>query len=162
MERLLAARLGDAASVGSAGTNAVVGAPIYPLMADWLEWAGVPADGFAARQITSGLINSSDLILTATTAHRSAIVAREAAALRYTFTLLEFAHAVTRPDAPPVGGLPAGERIGLLAEYARRARPRLLVDQDIIDPYGRDDQVYQQAFALIDEAVAAVAYALTS
>lgn len=112
-ERLLAARLGDRAEVTSAGTRAVVGAPIDPGMASLLDTAGEASGGFAARQLTATQIRDADLVLALTRAHRARILEEVPAALRRTFTLLEFARIVASPTC----------RAAPTARWGRWSRP---------------------------------------
>lgn len=153
-ERLLAAGLGARVAVGSAGTRAVVGAPIDPGMATQLDAAGVASDRFAARQLTAAQVRDADLVLALTRAHRARILDEVPAALRRTFTLLEFARIVASPDLPRT----AGGSLGSLVETA--ARHRHLGDvthgDDVPDPYGRGAVAFAESYALIDATVAAI------
>ena len=153
-ERLLSARWGAPVSVGSAGTHAVVGAPIDPGMAAHLDAAGVAAGGFAARQLTAAQIRDADLVLALTRAHRARILDEVPAALRRTFTLLEFARIVGSPGLP--GG--AGGSLPLRVEAAARHRHLgdVLHDDDVPDPYGREAAAFAESYGLIDAAVAAI------
>jgi len=155
IERLLAHHLGGSGVVASAGTMAVVGAPIFEPMAQLLLGVGVSPAGFAARRITSQMINESDLILTASTEHRSAVVALQPLAMKKTFTLLEFAHTIPHVK-DSVAHLPLEERVPALAQHAYHARPHLRLAReqiDIPDPYGKTEEVYVTAFTLITQAV---------
>jgi len=155
IERLLAHHLSESACVSSAGTMAVVGAPIAEPMARLLTDAGVSPKGFSARRITPPMIDEADLILTASTEHRSAVVSLQPLAMKKTFTLLEFARTVPHVSAS-VTHLPLDERVSALAHHAYHARPRLRLARehiDIPDPYGRTEEVYDTAFTLIMDAV---------
>jgi len=159
IERLLAHRLGESAVVASAGTMGVVGAPIAEPMARLLIGAGVSPDGFSARRLTQSMIDAADLILTASTDHRSAVVALQPLAMKKTFTLLEFARTVPHVSAS-VAHLPLDERIHALARHAYHARPRLRFSReqiDIPDPFGASQEVYVTAFTLITRAVDEIA-----
>ena len=153
-ERLLAARLGDRAEVTSAGTRAVVGAPIDPGMASLLDTAGEASGGFAARQLTATQIRDADLVLALTRAHRARILEEVPAALRRTFTLLEFARIVASPDLPRS----ADGSLGQVVEAAARHRHLGEVSHrdDVPDPYGRDAAAFAESYALIDQAVALI------
>ncbi len=90
-ERLLAARLpADRFEVSSAGVGALAGAAMDPEAAGHLEAYGASADGFVARQLIPSMVKESDLVLTATKAIRSRVLEEAPAALRRTFTVLEF------------------------------------------------------------------------
>jgi protein-tyrosine phosphatase len=156
-ERLLGARLGPTVSVTSAGTFGLVGSPITEPTARLLRKAGAPADGFAARRLTAGLLRSADLVLAMTTGHRRDVVELAPAVVRRTFTLRELARLLEDlepgelPDGPPATRLRAAVTI-----LATRRTPSTLGD-DIDDPFGRPDAAYQRAFDEIDEATARIA-----
>ena len=91
-ERLLASKLpGDEFVVSSAGVGAMVDSPMTPEAAVHLQAYGGSADGFVSRQLTSGMVKESGLVLAATTAIRSRVLEDSPGALRRTFTVLEFA-----------------------------------------------------------------------
>jgi len=160
--------LGDGSlAVSSAGTAALVDAGVHPRMADLMRQAGLPVDGFRSRQLTPAMIKQADLLLTMTAQHRRWIVDRVPAAVRRTFTLLEFAHLARL--APPPAGEPgpteARTRAAVLHDLrvaTPRGRTRLHLDEseagiDVPDPYGRDQAAYELAFGLIREAVRGIA-----
>ena len=160
-ERLLQAALGDSLTVTSAGVRAVVGDPIHAEMVALMDHSGIPADGFAARQVTPADVRSADLVLALTREHRSQLVQQAPEALRRSFTLLEFARIVASPDLPPVAAGAVGVRLRELVPLAARHRalagpPDTL---DVPDPYGRDRAAYEFAYALIRDAVDAIARA---
>lgn len=154
-ERLLQAGLGDAVAVGSAGVRAMVGDPIHPGMVGHLQQSGISADHFAARQVAPADVRGADLVLALTRAHRAQLVQQAPAALRRSFTLLEFARLVASPDLPGVPAGPVGVRLRALVPLAARHRaPAPLADaDDVPDPYGRGAAEYEQAYALIRDAV---------
>lgn len=91
-ERMLRARLdGAPVTVASAGIGALVGMGIDGPSALALTELGVDAAGHRARQLDPAMIGQADLILTAATAHRSAVVRTVPLAFRRSFTLREFA-----------------------------------------------------------------------
>ncbi len=161
IERLLDQAIdSDAIVVGSAGTAAVVGEPIYPAMARLITAAGADADDYAARQLTVRQIRHADLILTATTTHRAAVAELSPDAIGRSFTLLEFAASLTLPDLPDCQHLRRSRRIPVLVEHARLSRPRLhqvLPSADVPDPYGASDEVFETSFSLIQQAVDTIA-----
>ena len=160
VERLLAAGLvGTGVTVGSAGTRAVVGHAMSAPMVPLVEAAGASADGFAARQLTAELVREQDLVLTATRAHRSAVVELVPAAVRRTFTVRELARLLTTAGALP--GSTVAERVEAVpATIALVRGPAALADDDIVDPIGRSDAVYRESFEQLAPAVAAIVQAL--
>ncbi len=150
-ERLLAARLRpDSVEVSSAGVGALVDAPMTPEAFGHLESYGGSADGFASRQLTPAMVDESDLVLTATKAIRSRVLEESPAALRRTFTVLEFAALL---DVVPAESDPAA-----LVRMAADERSRAAIDDyDIPDPYGRGDEAHlaaAQAMACAVERIA--------
>jgi protein-tyrosine phosphatase len=162
-ERLTASwlsRAGTAAiGVASAGTHAVVGAPMYGDSATVLRRLGGDASGFTARQLTGQIIDDADLILTAARMHREIVIGLRPAAAARTFTLREFA------------GLVAAAGPGMIADNGDvAARARALTDAaslaraelagcppgkfDVPDPVGRPMAVQEETAALIAGAIA--------
>ncbi|MGC0249411.1 low molecular weight phosphatase family protein [Pseudactinotalea sp. Z1748] len=161
LERLLRAEFADSdrISVVSGGLGALVGEPVHPPMADLLRRRGVDADGFAAQQVTQEMVNSADLVLTASRRQRSAVVEISPAAVRRTFTVRELARIAANLEPRDLdeaaGGSPDPvQRFAALVPLA--ATHRFEVDRnldDVSDPYRRSPEAYAVAFTLIDEAV---------
>ena len=101
------------------------------------ELGGRP-EGHVAQQLTPELVQQADLILTATTTHRSAIVRNAPAAMRKAFTMREFAR-LGAGLPPPRPGPSGGKLIRRVGEVAAR---RGLIDapaegaDEIGDPIG--------------------------
>ncbi len=181
IERRLAQMLGDTGLVASsAGTRAMVGAPIEPGSVELLEQAGADAAGFASRQLTPAILAEADLVVAATQRHRSDAVALNPRVLRRTFTLGELADlladtdlstaaAEALADASDTSDASAGSPgptpwVTRVAEAARdrrgfvRARPA--EESDIPDPYGRGAEAYALMGAAIEDVLPVVAAAL--
>jgi protein-tyrosine phosphatase len=159
-ERLLRLRVADSPDVRvtSAGAHAVVGAPMDALAATELaRLGGDPAD-FAARQLTSEVVTSADLVLTATRELRGQVVALAPSALKRTFTLLELA---TLLDARPWGE--STDRADLVAQAAdwRDSVSGLGDNLDVPDPIGRSPKVHRAAADHVDRATRVIAAWLT-
>lgn len=138
----------------SAGTRAVVGAPVHPEMAARLQAAGIPAETHA-EQLTEAMVRSADLVLTMTRPLRSEVVATVPAAVRRTFTLPELAAIAEREPNPTAA---VNRPNGLGEVVARAAAHRSAVAGlgdalDIADPYGRGSDDYEHAFAEIRRCV---------
>ena len=166
-ERLLGSRLGPAANVEvhSAGTSALVGAPIDGPVAELLREAGVDPTDFTARRLVPEHVRAADLVLVMTREHRSAVVAVEPAAVRRTLLLREaavLATAITREGWPIDVSGEAAARLAALPRLAGRHRPDIarMSDLEVEDPYQRSTDVYQRSVAVITEAVDALAAAL--
>ncbi|WP_236122967.1 arsenate reductase/protein-tyrosine-phosphatase family protein [Cellulomonas palmilytica] len=164
VERLLAARLaGTDVVVASAGTRAVVGAPVSPPMVPLVEAAGASADGFVARRLSPGIARDADLVLALTRRHRAAIVETVPALVRRTFTLLELARLLDHVDPAELraAGDTPGERVRALPRLATAVRH--LADRgedDVVDPYGGSDALYRESFSQLAPATEALAAAL--
>jgi protein-tyrosine phosphatase len=157
-ERLLASRLGPEVEVSSAGTYALVGQPVSAPMDALVAGAGADPSGFAARRLTERLLQPVDLVLALTRAHRGDAVELWPKAVRRAFTLKEFARLLEEmgPAALPGGG-PA-ERLHAAVPLAS-SRRHLVADarsDDVVDPYRQPVEVYAEAFADIERAVAAI------
>jgi len=177
-ERLLAAGLGaayrgrdtvgglaPAIEIASAGTGAVAGYPMTDEMAALVAGQGVDPRGFEARQLMPDMVKQADLVLGLTRKHRSAIVELVPSAVRRTFTLRELARLVANvdPAALPGANATTADRLRALVPLAASRRGLTAhrpVDDDVVDPYGRGQSVYDESFGLmvpaIDTIVAAV------
>ena len=166
IERRLAGLLaGTDAVVSSAGTRALVGAPIEPGSADLLAAAGGSTADFAARQISPAILAEADLVIAATQPHRAEAVGqppRPAAHLH--------PRRARRPGPrrrPRRGGAdtdpeqPWARRLGEIALRRRglfRARPA--EESDIPDPYQRGTAAYAIMASEIEKALLVVGPAL--
>jgi protein-tyrosine phosphatase len=163
VEHLLRSDLSDGSvAVASAGTHAVVEAPIDPPMGSLLAGIGIDSAQFRARQLRSYLLTDVDLVLGLTREHRAAAVTLEPTIVRKAFTLREFARIL--PAAGPFFGKTIGDRLHAATDAAALARMRVPptrpADDDVMDPYGASIQVYRRVFAEIYDAVAAITTAL--
>ena len=162
-ELLLRAGLGPQAGirVASAGTRALVGAPIAPEMAGRLRDRGIDPAGWTASQLDPSAVRNADVVLTMTTDQRTAVVSRTPAAVRRTFTLREFADLAQLSDLDP-GGLPADRLTALVAAAPQaRARRAQASPGDIEDPYGRAGEVFERVLGEIGTAVDSMLEVLT-
>ncbi len=154
VERLLRASLASTGlEVSSAGTGALVGEPIEPRVAQHLLAQGGDPAGFRARQLTPALVAQADLVLTATRRHRGEVVVTHPKAMRYTFTLGDFAHLAASlgpslAEASPEGQAPSPgteswvQHVRELVANQRGLVPPLEEDVvDLVDPYRQDDAV---------------------
>lgn len=164
-ELLLRAGLGDNAgiAVASAGLAARVGEPVAAPMARLLAGCGVESAGFVARQLQLPVLHSARVVLTMTAAQRSAVVTRAPSLVRRSFTLHEFADFARLAGDLPGQVEPAGRLAALVA-----AAPRLRAlrtgphDDDVEDPYGRPDEVFDRVLRRITADVAALLAVLTA
>jgi protein-tyrosine-phosphatase len=130
----------------SAGTRAVVGSAVHPDSAAVLTALGGDAHGFAARQLTDGLVLGADLTLALTREHRRAALKRSPRGLSRTFTLLEAADLASRvPLETELPGATFAERCRALVREMAAGRVRRFSDarDDIPDPVGQPPAVHQ-------------------
>lgn len=161
-EQLLRSRLASAGEpfrLLSAGTIADDGAPMEPDAAtESQRYGGSPAH-HRSRLLTPAQISAANLVLTATRAHRAAVVSLVPRASRYTFTLKEFAALVASIADQELSGLP--DAMSVVEAAAAQRGFAQHVDDDIDDPYRQPAEVYARVGAEIDEAVRVAAAALT-
>ncbi len=149
MEILLRDRLdGDRFEVASAGVRGWDRKPMDPMAAAELQRLGHTSEAFRSHRLDSYLVESADLILTATREHRSEVLAINPQALRRSFTLLELA-ALT--------GLVDGDDPAALVAQAAQRRSLAPAAVDVRDPYRRGADVHRATADQIDSAVTTIA-----
>lgn len=159
VERLLAHGLaGTDVEVSSGGTHAMVGDPIHPQSRVILEGYGGEAGDFVARLLTEAMVAEADLVLGLTRWHRAEVAKLHPRAVRYTFTLRELAR-LTAAVSPLPGDTP-GERLRALVPLAASRRGFVHVEDpggdDVVDPYGREQAVYDEMASVLVPAVQAI------
>ena len=110
----LADRLGDgsdAVEVTSAGTHAWGNQRMHPYAEQVLGEHAVDASGFRSRRLSESSVGAAGLVLTATRQQRAACVAFDPAAVRWTFTILQFGRYI--------GAVPAYETAGAFSTVSR-------------------------------------------
>jgi protein-tyrosine phosphatase len=143
-----------AVSVSSAGLGAVAGHPMDPDVAQRLSALGARPTSHASRPLGGDLILGSDLILTATRAQASEIVAQHPAVLRRTFSLIGFARLAA---AVPSGGQSGDQWLErMLANRARAARLREDTD-DLVDLVAADPPTRAEVLERIRDACVGIA-----
>jgi protein-tyrosine phosphatase len=165
--RAAIARLGwaDGVEVISAGTEALRGAVIAPQMAVLAGDVVVDVTSRTACQLDRLQAEQADLVLAMTRNHRRETALLVPAKSRVSFTLNEFARLTE--DARAAGLLRFKERVPvpeMMSTFVRivasrrgfAVPPADLADDDIPDPYGRDDGAYAASAALIANAVARI------
>lgn len=154
-------QLGLALDISSAGTGAMtLGRPPQEIVAQGKEW-GFDLSGHQPRQLDESLITSSDLILTAERGHRAAVVELVPTASRKVFTLRQFARISASlldssqqelefsPNLSPL--LQLTEEIA--DHRALTPPPASLSDDDIPDPYLRNQKIYDDSARTVHDAV---------
>jgi protein-tyrosine phosphatase len=173
-ELLLRGALGDRGDlvIASAGTVARPGMGMTAEMVHVAAARGIPeADARAHRasRLDEEAVSAAGLVLGLTRAHRAAAVELHPAALRRAFTLSEFARLAAGPGTGPSPGTGSGpdERLTvaeLVADLAARrggGQPVAAELDDIRDPIGLPQEVYDEVGGEIACAVVTVADALS-
>ncbi|MFW5469309.1 low molecular weight phosphatase family protein [Knoellia sp. CPCC 206435] len=165
IERLLARELADTdIVVSSAGTGALVGAPIDPESVTRLTAAGAHGGGFTARQISREIVAEADLVISATRDHLSSVVPLHPRALRYAFALHDLGDLLAAVSERDVAAAPGANRVAKVAAAAIAKRgvvhPRLADTADVIDPFRRDSSVFDQMTEEIAQSLPTVAAVL--
>lgn len=163
---LLESRLLDTqVQIASAGLSAERGRPASEVMAS-LAPRGVSRrlQAFESRPVSAEMIQSADLVLTATRHQRAETVQRVVSALTKTFTLREFAALAQEIDSKARQDRTAITSVSELVALVPAVRGlRTLADGefDVPDPYGRSKRTNRRAYAMIDDAVTVLADVLT-
>lgn len=165
IERLLAHELaGTDVVVSSAGTEALVGAPIHDSSARRLAAAGGTAQGFAARQLTAQMLREADLVIGATRAHIAAAAHAAPIALRKGFALLDLGDLLSEVPLAEVAAAPGHTRAAKVAATAASRRmevtPRSQEAAAIADPFRRGESLYDDMVRDVASALPAVVRAL--
>lgn len=152
--------------VRSAGTGALTGSAMDERAAAQLVAHGGDPVGFRAQDLTPELVAGSDLVLTATRAHRGQVATMYPKALRQVFTFRDFAHLVAGVDGLSARASHMDSRAWVRqvtekAAASRGLKPPLEPAQaDILDPFRRRDEVYATMAQQIVESMPAVVRAL--
>lgn len=148
--------------VSSAGTRAVTGQPMSAPMDRLLRQRGLAVGAFAACQADAGMLRGADLILTAAREHRAWAIALVPDAVRRTFTLTEFAAALSGAEQAGLSAvsLSAADLVTWAAAHRPAGVGQGRDEGDILDPYGREDAAHAASLAQIATPTERVATAL--
>jgi protein-tyrosine phosphatase len=172
-EQVFRARYGsDSVVFASAGTGALVGAAMPEQAADISRRLGGRPESHSGQQLSREFVEAADLVIALTREHRSDIVRILPRSARYTFTLREFARLIESLESDG-GAQPLLRVDGIhLADALRSAIPLLAgqrgyaavpqapVDDDVIDPYRRSQDIYDLAAAQISDAIDRISFAV--
>ncbi len=136
---------GGALEITSAGTYAMVGAPMDHPMAAELRARGGDPDGFVSRQLNLQIVSESDLVLTAESSHRAWIAEEWPQMVARTFVLGNLAERIADLD-PSL----AGQAL-VAAAHARRGAVKKA--HNVADPYRRGPEAATRAAEQIDLAL---------
>ncbi|WP_053351344.1 arsenate reductase/protein-tyrosine-phosphatase family protein [Leucobacter musarum] len=175
VEARLRAALDDSrVHIESAGTRAMTGAAMSADSATQLRQRDIEFDvSFAARQVTTALIERATLVLTMTRTHRAQVLELAPLALKRTLTLREFAGLLEArasddtvaplPSAPPIESSSHDAWAALVRDcISRRSRHPELVssdDADLADPYGLGPEAFATMARTVEGAVDQIVHA---
>ena len=153
--------------LASAGTIGLTGQGMPDQAADLSRHYGGDPTAHVAQLLTEEHIASADLVFAMSREHRRAIVELVPRAIRYTFTIREFARLIddlTAGDLEEAAALPLADvagRFSTLIPLAASQRgavapPASADDDDVVDPYRRSDEVYVESAQQLVPAVNAV------
>lgn len=150
-----------AVSVTSAGTHARDGLAMHPYAREALRWNGLLGGDFRSRRLRPELITGADLVLTASRAQRAECARLVPAAIRHSFTLLQFARlAAAMPRADLAGATDLGERLAAVIAAVPRLRalatPQAPADDDLRDPVRGPLTGFRQCADQIRDALARI------
>lgn len=154
-------------TVGSAGTIGLTGQAMPDEAADLSRHFGGDPSAHRARVLTAEQISEANLVFAMSREHRRAIVEMVPRAIRYTFTIREFARLVdgfTDVELDEAAELPLDDVVGrfsTLVGFAASQRgavgpPDSPDDDDVVDPYRRSDEVYAESARQLVPAVESV------
>ncbi len=143
-------------TVSSAGVDAAQGIPAHPYSAELLAERGLEVGDWVSRRLDQPILDSAQLILTATEDQRETVEEMDRSTVGRTFPLLQFAYMATTLRPPR---LVAAAELGpwLVDEsYWRRKRIKSfpMRERDLEDPWGRSMNRFRQCAQLIDRAYA--------
>lgn len=167
VERLLQQGLDKVSSstfeVRSAGTQALVGHSMTPQITGLARVLGADHVDFVSRQLSGELLTGQNLVLALTRQHRSRILEIAPRLLKRTFTLREFGRMVRftaqTEDLDHKGAANAYTRWEELLPLAASSRHEVMgtsSDDDVVDPYRKDDAVHQRMVEQIFPAVQSI------
>jgi protein-tyrosine phosphatase len=148
-------------AVGSAGTIARPGMRMTDEIVRVAMRHGIPepdARAHGARRLDEATVAAADLVLGLTREHRAAAVELQPRALRRAFTLTEFARLIGDPET--AAGRTPGELVEAAASRRGGAQPVAADVDDIRDPIGLPQAVYDEVGEEIATAAGVVARAL--
>ena len=143
-----------------------VGEPMNPPAAREVSSRGADPSGFRARLLTPALIESSDLVLCATSVQVERVLQLRPDAKARTFVLGEFGRLLATvrldhagPPRDPAAALSRGQTL-VAAVDAARAGAASLPNDDLDDPYGMSQAAFARAADEIEATVVPLAAAL--
>jgi protein-tyrosine phosphatase len=146
-------------TISSVGTHARPGTSLDPNARAVLRRRGAPAArNWASRLMTAKVLQSADLVLTVTHAHLSWVMSIAPATSRRAFVLGQFATLLDNAD----GAASTPQDLIELATAARALiQPYDPAADDLADPIGGDERVFEQCADRIEVMLASVTRLIT-
>jgi protein-tyrosine phosphatase len=168
-EQLLRAGLSQwpEVTVASAGTIGMTGEAMPEQAAALSRQFGGDPSTHVARKLTAQHLSEANLVFAMSREHRRAIAELAPRAIRYTFTIREFARLITNvadDDLGEAAELPLDNfagRFATLVQLAASQRGAVApadspYDDDVVDPYRRSEDIYAESGQQLVPAVNAV------
>ena len=130
--------------VDSAGTGAVPGSGVEPGAARALVEVGLDPSGPGAVRLAPDAVAASDLLLTATRAHSAEVLDMNPDSGQRTFTLAEFAVLSVPTRLAGHSAEHMREAVALASRRRQSQGQGLALSDDLSDPFGQADEVYQR------------------
>lgn len=151
-------------SVASAGTVGLTGYPMPEQAAALSRQFGGDPSQHAARELTEQQLLEADLVFGMAREHRRAVAELAPRAIKYSFTIREFARLmvdITDADLAEVAAHPLDDisgRLSTLVSLAASQRGMVAPapspeDDDVVDPYRLSDEVYAESAKQLVPAV---------
>jgi len=150
-------------SVESAGVLAAENRPMHRQAVTVLAEFGSDGSRFRSRRLRADMLESADLVLTATREHRSDVARMHPSVMRRLFTMNQFGYLLANAPAvhPSTTARNAGEALIESAITARgRVRPRS-VEDDLDDPVNKPVRAFRHCAQLLSTNFAQVQRLLT-
>ncbi|MEJ5929233.1 low molecular weight phosphatase family protein [Corynebacterium sp. H128] len=170
-ELLLKSKLSDFPEIriGSAGIGALVGRGMTPQAQSLALSQGVPdPEVHRAKQLLAEMVQESSLVLAMDRSHRKAVAELVPRKSKCVFTVREFARLVGATSDRDLqlevqsSGATVKERLDAAVEAARLSRSELAClpmpeEDDVVDPFGKSDQIYTKSGSQLIPAIDVVA-----
>ncbi len=155
---------GASLDVASAGTRALVGAPADEQTRAVAARANLDLRSHRARQLDRDTAGAATLLLTASRRVRSQAVAIHPPAVQYAFTLRQLERILVDTGFGTSGAPDLEQRVRDVRAHTVRHRGlqalRDPAQDDVVDPYGRSQEIHVEAMRQIVPAVSALAHAV--
>lgn len=149
-------------ALNSAGTYALNNADMPPQAKQILDELRIKTTTHRSKQLTPELLETTQLVLTATADHKSDVVKTHIKANRYTYTILEFADLIEFINDPGESDFEIEKTPNSLEEKLHlistaRGYINSNKDRDVPDPFTKDITDYRHVGDLLHKATDTIA-----